>query len=99
MDLLIETTVGDFFLTFFHVFAFLQTQSNPGKLIISGEVEAVNREAKILKDAGVNIIIALTHAGLPMDLEVAEKCPLVDVVVGGHTHSVLYTGRKYTLTL
>lgn len=29
-----------------------------------------------------------------MDKEIAKKCPLVDVVIGGHTHSFLYSGKQ-----
>lgn len=32
------------------------------------------------------------HSGYPKDQEIARECPLVDVVVGAHTHSFLYTG-------
>ena len=40
---------------------------------------------------GVDIIIALGHSGYDRDLEVAARVPHVDVVVGGHTHSFLYS--------
>lgn len=40
----------------------------------------------------MNIIIALGHSGYWKDQEIARDCPLVDVVVGAHTHSFLYTG-------
>ena len=40
---------------------------------------------------GVDIIIALGHSGYERDLEVAARVPHVDVVVGGHTHSFLYS--------
>lgn len=49
-------------------------------------------EAEILKNSGVNIIIALGHSGYDKDKEIGVKCPLVDVVIGGHSHSFLYTG-------
>ena len=42
---------------------------------------------------GVDIIIALGHSGYDRDLEVAARAPHVDVVVGGHTHSFLYSPR------
>lgn len=47
--------------------------------------------AKLAKD-GVKIIIALGHSGYPKDKEIALNCPLVDVIIGAHTHSFLYTG-------
>lgn len=42
--------------------------------------------------SGVEIIIALGHSGYDKDKEIARDCPLVDVVVGAHSHSFLYTG-------
>lgn len=57
------------------------------------EIEAINSEAELLKNTGVNIIIALGHSGYEKDMEIGVKCPLVDVVVGGHSHSFLYTGN------
>ncbi|NLZ40503.1 MAG: NADH-quinone oxidoreductase subunit NuoB, partial [Comamonadaceae bacterium] len=38
---------------------------------------------------GVDKIIALTHVGYPRDMELIAKIPGVDVVVGGHTHTLL----------
>lgn len=43
---------------------------------------------------GVKVIIALGHSGYILDMEIAKKCPLVDVVVGGHSHSFLYSGNQ-----
>lgn len=51
-------------------------------------------EAEQMDKNGVKIIIALGHSGYPVDKEIAKKCPLVDVVVGGHTHSFLYSGNE-----
>lgn len=48
--------------------------------------------AENLTKNGVKIIIALGHSGYEKDQEIARNCPLVDVVVGGHSHSFLYTG-------
>lgn len=46
----------------------------------------------MLRSQGVKIIIALGHSGIEKDLEIAEKCPLVDLVVGSHSHT--YLGKK-----
>lgn len=48
----------------------------------------------MMDEAGVKIIIALGHSGFTMDVEIAKNCPLVDVVVGGHTNTFLYNGPE-----
>lgn len=37
----------------------------------------------------VDLLIALTHIGYKRDLELAEKCPRLDAIFGGHSHTVL----------
>lgn len=45
-----------------------------------------------MKRQGINIIIALGHSGLIRETEIAAQCPDVDLVIGGHSHSFLYSG-------
>ena len=40
----------------------------------------------------MNIIIAVGHSGFKKDKEIAKQVPLVDVVVGGHSNTFLYSG-------
>lgn len=68
--------------------------ASTGKLKFLDEVETVNDEAQRLKEKGVDIIIVLSHCGLNIDRIMAAKCPLIDVIVGGHSHTFLYTGLK-----
>lgn len=49
---------------------------------LKGAVEA-------LEAAGVNKIIALTHEGLPRDRQIAAAVPGIDIIVGGHSHTLL----------
>lgn len=46
-----------------------------------------------MKKDGVNIIIGLGHSGYDVDQKIAQNCPLIDVVVGGHSHSYLQSGQ------
>lgn len=46
-----------------------------------------------MDENGVKVIIALGHSGYESDMEIAKSCPLVDVVIGGHSHSFLYSGK------
>jgi len=69
--------------------------SNPGEnLIFVDEIEALKIEVKKLHDEGVDIIIALGHSGYEKDKDVALNVPHVDVVVGAHSHSFLFTPTK-----
>ncbi|XP_050677280.1 apyrase-like [Leptidea sinapis] len=57
------------------------------------ELEAVNREAAILAEQNVDIIIVLSHVGYSSDLWLAERMsPEVDIIVGAHSHTLLFTG-------
>ena len=69
--------------------------SAPGpNIIFTDEIDAVRKEARRLAEKGINKIIALGHAGIELDKIIAEDIPEVDVVVGGHTHTFLYTGMN-----
>ncbi|MDH7601038.1 MAG: metallophosphatase [Armatimonadota bacterium] len=35
-----------------------------------------------------DIVVALTHIGLPRDRQLAESVPEIDIILGGHTHTV-----------
>ena len=52
-----------------------------------------------LKQQNINKIIAVGHAGIEMDKRIAKEVDGVDIVVGGHTNTFLYTGTKVTLKL
>lgn len=67
--------------------------SSPEGIQIFDEVQGVRDEAKKLKEQGVNILIAVGHAGYLKDMEIAEKVPDIDVVVGGHTNTFLWNGQ------
>jgi 5'-nucleotidase/UDP-sugar diphosphatase len=69
--------------------------ATPGPNIMIGiDEQSIRDEVTKLKADGVNKIIALTHVGYPRDLEVIAKIPDVDIVVGGHTHSLLSNTDK-----
>ncbi|MFB9952481.1 5'-nucleotidase C-terminal domain-containing protein [Rhizobium puerariae] len=64
--------------------------ANPGpNITIADDVAKITEAVQAVKAQGVNKIIALTHVGYPRDLEAIAKIPDVDVVVGGHTHTLL----------
>ncbi|KCV82078.1 Ser/Thr protein phosphatase/nucleotidase [Actibacterium atlanticum] len=64
--------------------------SNPGKHVeFTDPTEAVQAEVDKLTAMGVNKIILLSHSGYNIDKEVAANTTGVDVIVGGHTNTLL----------
>lgn len=64
--------------------------SNPGEnIVFEDAVEKSKATIKMLKDKGVNKIIVLSHLGYSNDLELAEEVDGLDIIVGGHSHTVL----------
>ncbi|MEM9999369.1 MAG: 5'-nucleotidase C-terminal domain-containing protein [Pseudomonadota bacterium] len=69
--------------------------SSPGDTIL------IIEETRYLQDAvaeleaeGVNKIILLSHVGLPRDREIAAAVDGIDVIVGGHSHTLLSNFRE-----
>ena len=68
----------------------LATMSSPGPNIKTTDVvEAATKAVAELEAEGVNKIIALTHIGYLADKDLASKVDGIDVIVGGHSHTVL----------
>ncbi|XP_050392707.1 snake venom 5'-nucleotidase isoform X2 [Patella vulgata] len=70
--------------------------SSTGKLIFNDEVESVRNEVATIKGSHptVNKFIALGHAGFTKDKRIAEEVEDIDIVVGGHTNTFLYSGEE-----
>ncbi|TGQ39568.1 bifunctional UDP-sugar hydrolase/5'-nucleotidase [Mesorhizobium sp. M00.F.Ca.ET.216.01.1.1] len=64
--------------------------ASPGPNInIEDDVKSITAEVEKLKGQGINKIIAVTHIGYKRERDVIAKIPGIDVVVGGHSHSLL----------
>jgi 5'-nucleotidase len=61
----------------------------PGDVEFHDVIQYVRGASEALDAAGVNKIILLSHIGYTEDLNVAASLPLVDVIVGGHSHTLL----------
>ncbi|XP_049879457.1 apyrase-like isoform X2 [Pectinophora gossypiella] len=69
--------------------------SNPQGVTFSDPIESVKKEAQILTEKGVDIIIVLSHCGLNVDIEMAKEVgENIDIIVGGHSHSLLWNGTS-----
>ncbi|XP_078133383.1 snake venom 5'-nucleotidase-like [Sander vitreus] len=68
--------------------------SMPGQhLKFEDEVKALQVQVDKLKTLGYNKIIALGHSGFDVDRDIAKRVRGIDVVIGGHTNTFLYTGN------
>lgn len=64
--------------------------SSPGPSIaFTDDLAALTAQVEALEADGVNKIVALTHVGLPRDIQLAAAAPGIDVIVGGHSHTLL----------
>lgn len=62
---------------------------NVGQVRFAQEVKSAQQTVNALKEQGVKYIVAATHLGLDRDQRLAEKVNGIDVIVGGHSHSLL----------
>jgi 5'-nucleotidase / UDP-sugar diphosphatase len=64
--------------------------ASPGKnIIFTDPSNAVQGEVDKLTEMGVNKIVVLSHSGYVVDQRVAETTTGVDVIVGGHSNTLL----------
>ncbi|MDX8498671.1 5'-nucleotidase C-terminal domain-containing protein [Mesorhizobium sp. VK4C] len=64
--------------------------ASPGpNIAIADDVKSITAEVEQLKAQGINKIIAVTHIGYKRERDIIAKIPGVDVVVGGHSHTLL----------
>ncbi|MFK3960876.1 cell wall-binding repeat-containing protein [Guptibacillus hwajinpoensis] len=62
--------------------------SSPGETIsFQNHQEQAEKMIKMFEDKGVNKIVALTHLGKAVEVELAKSVEGIDVVVGGHSHT------------
>ncbi|MCK8482731.1 5'-nucleotidase C-terminal domain-containing protein [Aliiroseovarius sp. S2029] len=69
--------------------------ASPGpNIIFTDPVQAVQGEVDKLTAEGVNKIIVLSHSGYGVDQKVAAETTGVDIIVGGHTNTLLSNSNE-----
>ncbi len=64
--------------------------SNPGLDVeFADPIDTARLAVAELADRGIDKIIALTHLGYSQDIALARAVPELDVIVGGHSHTLL----------
>jgi 5'-nucleotidase / UDP-sugar diphosphatase len=72
---------------------------NVAELRFDPPAEVAKAYVEELRRQGVEIVIALTHLGLGADIELAERVPGIDVIVGGHSHNRMSEPLRIGATL
>lgn len=67
----------------------VETSSPGDNVAFQSAADYVRGAANALEEAGVNKIILLSHVGLASDEELAAAVSGVDLIVGGHSHTLL----------
>ncbi|PSW09979.1 bifunctional metallophosphatase/5'-nucleotidase [Photobacterium sanctipauli] len=62
---------------------------NTGDVQFFDMVESAQATVDMFKAKGINNIVALTHIGNAVDVEVASNVDGIDLIVGGHSHTLL----------
>ena len=63
----------------------------PSRVQLQAEVEHIKNEA--------DMVICLSHLGLPEDRLLAQECTEIDLILGAHTHHVLPEGESVNQSL
>lgn len=64
--------------------------SSPGdKISFEDEITYLKGAVKDIQDQGINKIVLLSHVGYVKDQEIAQAVDGIDVIVGGHSHTLL----------
>ncbi|MCF2944658.1 S-layer homology domain-containing protein [Paenibacillus tarimensis] len=63
--------------------------ASPGDVVFKDHKASAEAAVNRLQEMGVNQIIALSHLGYSADEKLAEAVKGIDIIVGGHSHTVL----------
>ncbi|CAH0389041.1 unnamed protein product [Bemisia tabaci] len=67
------------------------TTENTGDLVFEDELEETSKVIIELRKQNVDLVVAVSHTGYEKDKVIAESLD-ADIIVGGHSHTLLYTG-------
>ncbi len=73
-----------------------QSTLDAGKAVFNDAAASVRRQVEALTALGINKIILLSHLGYLQDKALAAQVSGIDIIVGGHSHSLLGDAGKLT---
>jgi 2',3'-cyclic-nucleotide 2'-phosphodiesterase (5'-nucleotidase family)/enterochelin esterase-like enzyme len=66
-------------------------QSNPQPLYIDDNlVQIAMEEMMVLRGAGADVVIVVSHLGIALDMLIAQYLTGIDAIIGGHSHTPLH---------
>ncbi len=71
----------------------------PAELAATDAEKAAKEEVKKLRKDGADMVIAVTHQGYDADAKLAKAVPGIDLIVGGHSQSLLQHPYEVEKTL
>lgn len=66
-----------------------QSTTSAGKTVFLDAQAAARREVGALESRGINKIVILSHLGYAEDMKLAAAVSGIDVIIGGHSHTLL----------
>ncbi len=73
--------------------------ANPGWRMGYREEELAKEIRRVRREEGAQIVVLLSHMGTAQDRVIARRLQGVDVIVGGHTHDILWKPERVGSTL
>ncbi len=73
--------------------------ANPGFRMGYRDVELQQEIDRLRQEEGVSLVVLLSHMGYEQDKVMAARLNGVDVIVGGHTHDILWRPEKVGQTI
>lgn len=67
----------------------ISVSTNTHPVLFNDQVKTAEEAVRYFNDLGVDIVIALSHSGVDEDQIIAKKVEGIDLIVGGHSHTVL----------
>lgn len=64
-------------------------------VIYKGPIRVSNDVAGLLKAKGCDLVVCLSHLGIQMDERLVARTRHIDVVLGGHSHTLMKGPKKY----
>ncbi|BET01265.1 5'-nucleotidase activity [Nesidiocoris tenuis] len=78
------------------IVGFLTTDVHPGKrekVIVHPEIPSLKKAVGDVRKKGAQIVVVVGHSGYEPEMEIAKEVDGIDAVVGGHSHTFLYSGK------